>query len=127
MIAAAASGFLMVGAGAAFTAAITSNNGELGVASVDANCQSGAITATPGYGYDPTLPGYRLDSVVLSGLSSGCLNKNVRVVLADSSGTSVATGSGTTPGSGTTATISISPGFDMTSTFPAQLTVAVFS
>ena len=74
-----------------------------------------------------TLPGYRLDSVVLSGLSSGCLNKNVRVVLADSSGTSVATGSGTTPGSGTTATISISPGFDMTSTFPAQLTVAVFS
>lgn len=113
--------------GVAWAANIGLTQGTLGTGSVAADCQSATLTPSWTYAYDPTIPGYGITAVTLSGLDSGCLNKNVKVVLADSSGVSQITGSGTTPGSGTTATIPLSSTFSMGSTWISQIIVVIYS
>lgn len=118
---------LLLGVGVAWAANIGLTQGTLGTGSVAAGCQSATLTPTWTYTYDPTIPGYRITAVTLSGLDSGCLNKNVKVVLANASGVSQVVGSGTTPGSGTTATITLTTGFDMNATWISQLVVVIYS
>ncbi len=113
--------------GAVLAANLPDSTGALGTLTATADCQSATLTPTWTFAYDPTLPGYRINAVVLDGLQSGCLDKNVLVVLADASGVSQATGTGTTPASGTTALIAISPGFDLSLTWVSQLTLTVYS
>jgi hypothetical protein len=113
-------------AGAAFAAVLGLSGGSMATGSVAASCQSSAITPVWTFAYDQTLPGYEITAVTLDGLQSGCLNRKVKVVLANATGGQVVAGSGTTPGSGTTATITLDTSFNMTSTWLSQLTVVIY-
>lgn len=117
----------LAGAGAALAASFGANQGQLGSASLSADCQSTTITPTWAIAYNASIPGYQVMSVELSGLETTCLNKNVKVVLADSSGVSQVVGSGTTPGSGSTASITLASPHSLTSTWPVQLIVIIYS
>ncbi|MDP3971652.1 MAG: hypothetical protein Q8P61_01915, partial [Candidatus Nanopelagicales bacterium] len=73
----------LAGAGAALAANFGADQGQLGSASLSADCQSTTITPTWDIAYNASVPGYQVESVELSGLEATCLNKNVKVVLAD--------------------------------------------
>ena len=82
---------------------VSSNTLGAGSASVAA-CQSGTLTASYATSYSSTLPGYQVGVVTVSGLQSGCYTKSFRVLLSNSSNTSLGEVTGTTPSSGTTFT-----------------------
>lgn len=117
----------VAGTGVAIAAGMNLNGGGMGTGSVTADCQSGAITPSWVFTYDPAIPGYRITGVTLSGINSGCLNKNVKVVLATAAGVSSVVGSGTTPGAGSTATITLTTGHNMTSAWLGQLVVVIYA
>jgi len=116
----------VAGTGVAIAAGLNTNGGGIGTGSVTADCQTGAITPSWVFTYDSTIPGYRITGVTLTGINSGCLNKNVKVVMATAAGVSSVVGSGTTPGAGSTATITLTTGHNMASTWLGQLVVVVY-
>lgn len=129
-IASGAGVLVLISAGAGIAASLGVPGTDLGISSVDANCQSvttNPITPSFNYEYEPSTPGFVISAVTLSGLQASCLNKDVTIVLADAAGTSIATATGTTPASGTTATIPLTTQYSMASAFPIQLTIAVTS
>lgn len=114
-------------AGAAFAATLAMSGGGLGTGSVATSCQTSTITPTWILTYDAATPGYRITGVTLSGLESGCLNRSVRVVVADAAGAQVASGTGTTPGSGSTAEVTFAAAFTMGSPWLLQTTVMIYA
>ncbi|MCU0297405.1 MAG: hypothetical protein MUF33_02655 [Candidatus Nanopelagicales bacterium] len=122
----AAAAIFLVTAGAAFASAMALSGGSLVTGSVAASCQSSTITPTWNFAYDQSIPGYEITAVTLDGLQAGCLDRSVKVVLADVNGVQVVAGSGTTPSSGTAATIALDTSFNLTSTWVRQLTVVVY-
>jgi hypothetical protein len=114
-------------AGAAFAAALTVSGGGLGTGSVATSCQTSTITPTWILTYDAATPGYRITGVTLNGLETGCLNRSVRVVVADAAGTQVASGTGTTPESGSTADVVFGTAFTMGSPWLLQTTVMIYA
>ena len=86
-------------------ASLNVNSNTLGAGSASvAACQSGTLTASYATSYSSTLPGYQVGVVTVSGLQSGCYSKSFRVLLSNSSNTSLGEVTGTTPSSGTTFT-----------------------
>ena len=124
---AVAFGLFVATAGAAFAATLTLGAGFLATGSRSTSCQTSTLTPTWVLTYDAGTPGYRITAVTLQGLSTGCLDRSVKVVVADAAGTQVATGSGTTPGSGTTATVTLTTPLPLSSPWPSQLSVVVYA
>lgn len=122
----AAAAILVITAGAAFATAFTIAGGSLVTGSATATCQSSTVTPTWEYAYDPSIPGYEITGVTLDGLQGGCLDRSVKVVLADVNGVEVVAGSGLTPNSGTSATVALDTSFNLTSASLRQLTVIVY-
>lgn len=114
-------------AGATFAAVVTLAAGGLGTGSVGTSCQTSAITTTWDLTYDASVPGYTITGVTLNGLQSGCLDRSVRVVVANASGTEITSGTGTTPNSGTTATVTFSSAFTMGSPWLSQVSVMIYA
>ena len=69
-----------------------------------AACQSGTLTAAYATAYDSTIPGYKVGIATITGLQSGCYTMSFKVTLVNTSNTSLAEVTGTTPGSGTSFT-----------------------
>lgn len=114
-------------AGAAFAATLALNARGLGTGSVTTDCQSSAVTTSWVVEYDPATPGYQITGVTLDGLTAGCLDRSVTVVVADASGAQVATGTGTTPNSGSSATVDFGTPFVLGSPWLSQATVMVYA
>src|ERR671930_2715201 len=77
-----------------------------------AACQSGTLTASYAVTYDSTIPGYKVGVVTVTGLdttsATNCASKSFRITLTNSSNTSLAEVTGTTPASGTSFTADFS-------------------
>jgi hypothetical protein len=98
-------GLIVFGAvfGLAASLNVSSNSLGAGSASVAA-CQSGTLTTSYATSYSSSLPGYQVGVVTVNGLQSGCYTKSYRILLANSSNTSLGELTGTTPGTGTSFT-----------------------
>jgi|SRR5438105_8293768 len=77
-----------------------------------AACQGATLTASYAVSYDSTLPGYKVGVVTVNGLdttsATNCASKSFRITLTNSSNTSLAEVTGTTPASGTSFTADFS-------------------
>jgi hypothetical protein len=106
-------GVLVFGAvyGLAASLGVSSKSLGAGNASVAA-CQSATLTATYAVSYDSTIPGYKVGVVTVTGLdttsTTNCASKSFRITLTNSSNTSLAEVTGTTPASGTSFTADFS-------------------
>ena len=69
-----------------------------------AACQSGTLTASYATAYDSTIPGYKVGVTTVTGLQSGCYTMSFKITLVNTSNTSLAEVTGTTPSSGTSFT-----------------------
>ena len=71
-------------------------------------CQSATLTAGYATSYDSTIPGYKVGVVTVTGLDTtsgtNCASKSFRVTLVNTSNSSLAEVTGTTPASGTSFT-----------------------
>lgn len=123
----AVAGFVSVLGGFAWAAQTPNTSAGIASGSVLADCQATPISADWEYAYDPSIPGYRISSVVLDGLQPGCLSKGLRVAVADPTGAELSAGTGLTPGSGTTVSVPLSPGVDLSAASPDQLGVVIHS
>jgi len=97
--------------GLAASLGVSSKSLGAGNASVSA-CQSGTLTAGYAVSYDSTLPGYKVGVVTVTGVdttsATNCASKSFRITLTNSSNTSLAEVTGTTPASGTSFTADFS-------------------
>jgi hypothetical protein len=77
-------------------------------------CQTGTLAAGYATLYEPTIPGYKVGVVTVSGLDTGsspnCASKSFRIALTNSSNASLGEVTGTTPSSGTTFTADFTSG-----------------
>jgi uncharacterized membrane protein (UPF0136 family) len=93
--------------GLAASLGVSSKSLGAGNASVSA-CQSATLTASYAVSYDSSLPGYKVGVVTVAGLDTtsptNCASKSFRVTLTNSSNTSLAEVTGSTPASGTSFT-----------------------
>jgi hypothetical protein len=80
--------------GFAATLGVASNNLSAGNTTV-ASCETGSVTGTYTTAYDSTLPGFKVASVVVNGVSAPCATKTVSVTLTDSSNAALGPASGT--------------------------------
>ncbi len=69
-----------------------------------AACQSGMLTAEYGEEYASAIPGYKVSTVTVTGLESGCWSKSYRITLVNNTNTSLGEVTGTTAASGTSFT-----------------------
>jgi hypothetical protein len=73
-----------------------------------ASCQaSGTPTGTYTVAYDPTVPGYKVGSVTVTGMDPGCNGQTVSVTLTGASSASLANGSATYSSAGSNTTVAI--------------------
>ena len=97
--------------GFAASLGLTSSGLAAGNAVVSA-CGTG-INAAYSTAYSPTLPGYSVTQVNLSGIPAGCLNKSYRVQLTGTGGATVGSeATGSLPASGTTYSVPMSGNVD---------------
>jgi len=80
---------------------MTSASMQAGVVAVT-GCQTGDVTVAYTHAYDAGTTSYRVVTVALSGIATGCQNKAVRVTLVAASGASLVELTGTTAASTTT-------------------------
>jgi hypothetical protein len=113
--------------GVAWAAGGPPTAGQLGTSVVDADCQTATIDTDWAFGYDAAIPGYGITGVILDGLDAGCLDKGIRVVLADSSGAEKASGVGLTPSAGTSTLVLLSPGFELSDPWIGQISIVIHS
>ncbi|MGI9578345.1 MAG: hypothetical protein ACR2OH_09115 [Microthrixaceae bacterium] len=111
----------------AWAASTSSTSAALATGSVGADCQSAPISSEWIYSYDPSVPGYTINAVLLDGLQPPCLSKGIRVAVATPAGAEVANGAGFTPGAGTSALVPLSPAVDLSSPWVGQLAVVIHS
>ena len=109
--------------GFAATLSINANTLSAGNASV-ASCQvTGTPTGTYTTAYDSTIPGYKVATVVVTGLdNTNCQNKAISVTLTDTSNASLATITGTVPGSGN---LTLTPGSTVSAAAVTGVSVAI--
>ena len=96
-----------------FAASLGVSSKSLGAGnSAVAACQAGTLTASYAVSYDSTLPGYKVGVATVTGLDTtsptNCASKAFRITLTNSSNTSLAEVTGTTPASGTSFTADFS-------------------
>lgn len=99
----------LVGAGVAYAASLsmTSNSLSAGQTTV-ASCQAAGESITPSYvSSDTNGLGYKVTSVNLTGISSGCNGRTLAITV--SNGTAASVASGTTTVTGSTASVTLSP------------------
>ncbi|GIG22567.1 hypothetical protein Cch01nite_32910 [Cellulomonas chitinilytica] len=80
---------------------LTSASMQAGVVAVT-GCQTGDVTVAYTYAYDAGTTSYRVATVALSGIATGCQNKAIRVTLVSAAGASLVELTGTTAAGGTT-------------------------
>ena len=103
-------GALTFGTVYGFAASLNLNTDSLGSAQTAvAACQNGTLTASYSVSYSAAEPGYRVGTVTVSGLASGCYSKAYKITLSGTSDTSLGEATGTTPSSGTSFTATFSP------------------
>jgi len=103
-------GVLTFGTVYGFAASLNLNTESLGAAQTSvAACQSGTLTATYTVSYSAAEPGYRVGTVTVTGLQSGCYSKAYKITLSATSDTSLGEATGTTPSSGTSFNATFSP------------------
>lgn len=103
-------GALTFGTVYGFAASLNLNTDSLGAAqSVVAACQTGTLTATYSVSYSAAEPGYRVGTVTVNGLASGCYSKAYKITLSASGDASLGEATGTTPASGTSFNATFSP------------------
>ena len=108
--------------GAVFGFAATLNVGSTALSAGNAtvsSCDSDGVNATYTLAYDSTIPGYKIASVVVNGITAGCAGKSVTVNLTDGSNASLASATKTLA-SGTTLTYSTGVGGDFAPTSAIQ-------
>ena len=105
-----AAGVLTFGTVYGFAASLNLNTDSLGAAQTSvAACQSGTLTATYTVSYAAAEPGYRVGTVTVTGLQSGCYSKAYKVTLSSSGDASLGESTGTTPSSGSSFNATFSP------------------
>ena len=103
-------GVLTFGTVYGFAASLNLNTESLGAAQTSiAACQSGTLTATYSVSYSAAEPGYRVGTVTVTGLQSGCYNKAYKITLSDNGDSSLGEATGTTPASGSSFNATFSP------------------
>jgi hypothetical protein len=80
---------------------LTSASMQAGVVAVT-GCQTGDVTVAYTYAYDAGTTSYRVATVALQGIATGCQSKAVRVTLVAASGASLVELTGTAAASATT-------------------------
>ena len=110
--------------GFAATLGISSNNLSAGNVAV-ASCQATPVTGTYTTAYDSTIPGYKVASVIVTGLSTTCGSKAVSATLTDSSNNAIAGGTltGTAPVGG--GTLTLTPASSVSAATVAGVSVAI--
>lgn len=92
--------------GFAATLSVGSNSLSAGNIAV-ASCQATPVTGTYTTAYDSTVPGYKVSSVIVTGIATTCGSKTVSATLTDSSNNPITGGTltGTAPVGGGTLTL----------------------
>lgn len=86
-----------VAAGGAVAAQLTVT-GDIGTNSVSATCQSSTMSVGFTTPFDTSIPGYKISSVELGNIDSGCYGKTVQLRLTAANGTTIyGQGTGTLP------------------------------
>jgi hypothetical protein len=87
-----------------------------------ASCQSTSPTSTYNVAYDSTLGGYKVSSVVVTGIDSGCNSLPILVTLTNSSSTSLGEMTGNT---GTTGSVTLTPSSTIDASAVTGVSVAI--
>lgn len=94
-------GGVVFGAVFGLAASINVSSDGLGAGNASvAACQSGTLTSSFATAYDSSIPGYAVSTVTVSGLQSGCYDKDYSVTLTGSGNAPLGEVAGTTPSSG---------------------------
>lgn len=110
--------------GFAATLNVGSNSLSAGNIAV-ASCQATPVTGTYTTAYDSTVPGYKVSSVIVTGLTTTCGSKTVSATLTDSSNNPIAGGTltGTAPVGG--GTLTLTPASAVSAATVAGVSVAI--
>jgi hypothetical protein len=110
--------------GFAATLGVGSNTLSAGNATV-ASCQATPVTGTYTTQYDSSIPGYKVASVLVTGLAATCGNKPVSATLTDSSNNAIAGGTltGSAPAAG--GTLTLTPASPVSAATVAGVSVAI--
>jgi hypothetical protein len=110
--------------GFAATLGISSNSLSAGNVAV-ASCQATPVTGQYTTAYDSTIPGYKVATVVVTGIASTCGGKNVSATLTDSSNNALAGGTltGSAPAGG--GTLTLTPSSSVSAAAVSGVSVAI--